>query len=634
MSEGKPTLLFLGNEAGEEEGLGHAGIETYKDAPYASVARECGQNSSDARAGTPVVMRFDVLSISKEQYPLHKAQLAAIENCLRKAKSGKVAKDVDFFTRAKEVLSANEIVVLRISDENTKGLVGPAVPGTPFHSLTKGSGVSSKDSDTSGGSFGIGKNAAFAVSELQTVFYSTVYTEPKTGESCFLAQGKTILTSHMDQSNKHWRATGYWGLPGFTPVDNKNQVPAWMTRNEIGTSVAIAGFRLLNDWQHLIAASLLQNFFCAVYRGEIRFLIDDARIDINAATIGSLFRNQAICDAAEASDQQEEFEFSRSLFECLTSSESTKTILQVEGLGNVSVSILMRDNLPKRVCIIRNGMLITDNLANFGDKFSSFPLYRDFVALVEPTDDVGSALLKTLENPRHDGLSAERLSDATKRSHASRAMKTLAKAIRNAIKEQALSKPDGQIVIDELSEFFEDVVPANAPRLPGTESDPESFRFEPAESRRSRISAALASGVVARTGGGGAGKGGRGRRNRGSGAGKGRGSGGRGVTHGGQALALEDFRNVFSKSDPSHRRIYFTPSDSGDSLLEIRAAGMDSTDPLTVVKSDKGSLASGGIKITVVSGQRYQVDVEFAEAYTGPLELTGTLQQSVGSNQK
>jgi hypothetical protein len=53
-------------------------------------------------------------------------------------------------------------------------------------------------------------------------------------------------------------------------------------------------------------------------------------------------------------------------------------------------------------------MMITDNLKHFGDKFSRFPLYRDFVALVEPLDDQGNALIKKLEGPRHDELSAER----------------------------------------------------------------------------------------------------------------------------------------------------------------------------------------------------------------------------------
>lgn len=41
---------FLPNPGGEEEGLGHAGIETFKGSPYPGIARECSQNSLDAAA--------------------------------------------------------------------------------------------------------------------------------------------------------------------------------------------------------------------------------------------------------------------------------------------------------------------------------------------------------------------------------------------------------------------------------------------------------------------------------------------------------------------------------------------------------------------------------------------------------
>ena len=43
---------FPPNLADENEGLGDAGIETFRDAPYASVGRENGQNSNDAPDGS------------------------------------------------------------------------------------------------------------------------------------------------------------------------------------------------------------------------------------------------------------------------------------------------------------------------------------------------------------------------------------------------------------------------------------------------------------------------------------------------------------------------------------------------------------------------------------------------------
>lgn len=212
-----PEIGFLPNEAGEAEGLGDAGIETFKDAPYASCAREAGQNSNDAAIKLPVRLKFDVISVARAGFEAFSSLGGAIESCLQKAKH---EKEIDFFSNAKYLIEQNEIKVLRIEDYNTRGLSGP--PGeenTPFHSLLKGSGVSNDRSETSGGSFGIGKNASFAVSDLQTVFYSTVYSDAESGKDAFAAQGKIKLVSHVDDTGVPRRATGYWGnLSGFNAI--------------------------------------------------------------------------------------------------------------------------------------------------------------------------------------------------------------------------------------------------------------------------------------------------------------------------------------------------------------------------------------------------------------------------------
>ena len=157
-------LRFLSNEGDIDVGLGDAGIETFRDTPYASIARECGQNSSDARSKNPVCLSFDLIEVNSSEIPSLESFRSSIDCCLKKARESDIEKEVGFFERAKNSLSKDSIKILKISDTNTKGLIGPCVQGTPFHSLLKGSGVSVKNDPTSGGSFGIGKNAAFAVS--------------------------------------------------------------------------------------------------------------------------------------------------------------------------------------------------------------------------------------------------------------------------------------------------------------------------------------------------------------------------------------------------------------------------------------------------------------------------------------
>ena len=147
-------LQFLANEADEDEGLNDAGIETFKDAPYASTARECGQNSIDAGMDSPIRVRFELLSILSNQFPQIEEFKEVIRNCQEKISHAGKSSDVeiDFFQNAKNILNADLIKVLAISDENTTGLAGPCEQGTPYHALVKSAGVTKKSSETSAGS--------------------------------------------------------------------------------------------------------------------------------------------------------------------------------------------------------------------------------------------------------------------------------------------------------------------------------------------------------------------------------------------------------------------------------------------------------------------------------------------------
>lgn len=268
------ALEFLLNEAGEDEGLGHAGIETYRDDPYASVAREVGQNSRDAADTLPVRLSFDLLEVPAGEIPALGKFREAVDCCLQKASASGNAKGLAFFAQAKATLAGSHLKILRISDLNTTGLRGPAESGTPFHSLVKGSGVGLKMSESSGGSFGIGKNAAYAVSDIQAVFYSTIYESTGTKERRFLAQGKAVLISHTDLGGQPLRAHAYWGRSAFRPFDDMNSAPPWLRRDEVGTSMFIMGFRETPDWQKRNTCSLIQNFFHAVHQREMEFSIN------------------------------------------------------------------------------------------------------------------------------------------------------------------------------------------------------------------------------------------------------------------------------------------------------------------------------------------------------------------------
>lgn len=620
MNEELTAWRFLPNEAMENEGLGDPGIETYRDTPYLSAARECGQNSHDAIEKTPVRLSFELLDVPRTEIPSFEDLRRTFQLCEKKAQAAGDEKEIEFFENAVQVLNSKSIPVLKISDENTTGLIGPCIDGKPFHSLVKSTGVSSKSSPTSGGSFGIGKNAVFAVSELQTVFYSTLYSDGS-DQDRFLAMGKSVLVSHVDNEEISYRARGYWSLAGYSPVSDQSLVPNWLKRSCRGTSVCAIGFPKVEGWEYRIAASLIQNFFIAISRGLMEFAIvlPEQEIVITAETLDSLFENTKIREGAARENRSEDFEFAHSLHLATTAVEASEHHLESSELGEVKLTILVDEGLQKRICIVRNGMVLTDSLENFGDKFKSFPQYKEFVALVEPLDGKGQALLKRLENPRHDGLSAERIHDKAKQRSAQQAMKRLANQIRELVKSKAKSLPNNEEALDELSEFFS-YGQEHADDKKKGDYDPEQIIVEVKTKKRVEVKTKLSP----KTGGSG---GGRGLKGSHTGGGKkkskGKGSGiGKGGHEHNPTIGIAAFRNKMLKTGEGlSRKVMFSPEESGLAKLTVLATGLNYPQVLPVIASDQGEVSGGSIELDVQAGVRYGLSLTFAQSYDGPIEI-------------
>lgn len=623
-SHGDLYLEFPPNPGEEDEGLGHAGIETYRHEPYASAARETGQNSRDASATLPVRISFDVLEIARASIPSIDSLQSTIERCLAQVAVGQ-DKEIAFFRQAQKVVSQETLKVLRIADFNTTGARGPSVKGTPFHSLLKGSGVSIKDNVASGGSFGIGKNAVFAISDLQAVFYSTVY-EDEDGEKRFLAQGKVILVSHKGADGEPKRQSGYWGPSGFRPIDDPAKAPEWLRRSDVGTSVFVLGFRETPNWQRRFTYSLIQNFFPAIHNEEMEFTLDEGKFVIGRMGLASLFEDQEIRDTAKANDREQEFDLSHSLYQCLVSPEAKEENIVLPELGRVQVRVLVTEGLPKKVFVIRNGMVITDSLEHFGDKFVRFPMYRDFVAVVTPLDDKGSAFIKKLEDPKHHELSAERLPDAGKREQAKGVMKSLARKIRDAIKAHTLTQFDSEVSVDEMRRYFAAESEPSSEDKKSREEDPQTIRYKVASRKEKQPPKATSEGTDdTGTGVGGP--------NPGPGPGPGpnpgphnpdprtrpNGPGGPGQQH---SIVLQDVRNILTASGSRRTRtIYFTPADGGLADISLRATGLNNNEELSIRSASDSVVSGGRIKCRIVANARKRIDVELEDEYEGPIDI-------------
>lgn len=575
-------------------------------------------------------MTFDLIVGDREDVPFHESLAGALDCCRSQAHA---EKEKEFFKNACAVISQAKLPILRISDFNTKGLVGPPEKsGTVFHSLLKSSGVSKKDSETSGGSYGIGKNANFAVSDLQTVMYSTVYAE-ESGEQAFAAQGKVKLVSHMDENGVHRRSTGYWGFPdGFRAITTKSVVPEWMRRSEIGTSIFCAGFRQSEGWAERMTYSLVSNFFVAIHNEDMEFEVDSGRIKINSNTLEGLLSRQDIEETAEKSGHSSELEFACQLHRCLVSEAATEDILDIPGLGKIKVRILAEVGMPRRIGFVRNGMLITDNLKNFGHSFTRFN-GADFIALVQPCDDAAGKVLKKLENPAHNAFSAERISDPIGRRVAEKAMRNLGDKLREMIKAFTSAPTEDSLALDELGKYFAYKGKSDSAPDPTSESDPETYTYSAARVPVRKT------GDAGRNGNEGGQSGGhKGRNSAKSGGGSSnqpgnRGAGDAGTSDKRTSVDLSDVRNriiLDSQGTAKSRTLYFSSPVTGLIELVLQATGVNTPESLYPVKAGGASIKNDKILLDVKEGERNSLLVEFDEPYDGPIEVNAN---KVGSGE-
>lgn len=616
--------VFPRNDADEDEGLANAGIEFFRDSPYSGIARECGQNSLDAAASDPVtgsnqhvVLEFSRRTIERRAIPAVDQLAAAIASCVRRANEHKEEKEMEFFSRAQKLLSGETIDVLQISDSGTKGLRGPSRQGTPFHALVKASGVSEKADKGAGGSFGIGKNAAYAVSALRTVFYSTWY-QDDSGLDVFLCQGKAILASHKGNNDQPYRAAGYWGAGAFQPVESPASLPEWLKRSGQGTTVSAVGFVGGHDWQYQVTESLVRNFFAAVHREMISFLVDGNLI-VDRTTIGDLFNDPQLIAAGETHGYAEDLRFSKSLHECLVSPDSFVAEESFDGLGHMRLRLLVRDGLPKRIALLRNGMYITDSLQHFGDKLGRFALQKDFVAILEPMDKETGHIIRSLENPRHDELSPERIEVPAQQRRVKSAFKKLIIWLREVIRTQTMTASEKELLLDELNQFF--ASPERTQPMPDADSkdeDPTRTIIRPLPARRSKPGR---DGLDGDDGGVGGKKKSTTTGGQTAGTGAGAGAGGSG-SRGGPAIPVTDFRNqMLAGAVRNKRKVHFTPRGTGTAVIRIYAPGISTREQLRIRSIDGVDVGARTPHVSIEDGQRFSADVEFYIDYDGPIEV-------------
>lgn len=367
---------FAPNNGGQESGINDSGVHTFKGFFYQYLARELLQNSLDARhdPNKPVEVRFELLRLKRSAVPDIDSLAVAIERCIDYWSDQ--LETVKILKRAFNCARADEIQVLRAGDYNTWGVRGGDHDrGKDFYNLIRCAGSSAKTSGQ-GGSFGIGKNAPFAASDLRTVLYSTLNAD---GEYIF--QGVAKLATHEVPGTGKVQATGYLGGALGVSVRSVSDIPKDLARSVQGTDIIVPGYAAGNDWQGPLVHSVLDSFWPAIEWGDL--VVQFGKTKIDKAALPALLASYSGEKGFTAHHYHRAFR------------EAAPVVKSLPHLGECSVYLIPGEHeLPKKVAMIRqNGMVIQPRIYRSSVNYCGVFICRD---------PKGNELLRKMEPPKHN----------------------------------------------------------------------------------------------------------------------------------------------------------------------------------------------------------------------------------------
>lgn len=373
---------FPSNNDGKISGISEAGIETFRGELLKSLAKEICQNSLDAVLDSKkrVLIEFKLYNIPLKE----DRRISGLEEIFNLAKNYWQGneKTIRFLEKAEKNFKKEKIRVLRISDYNTTGLTGSdKKKNSTWNNLVKSTGVSDK-TGSSGGSYGIGKSAPFACSDLRTLFYNTL---DKDGLEAF--QGVANLVS-FEKEDIVTQGTGYYGnSKDNTAIRNMDSFGAY-TRKESGTDIYIIGFLDDEEWKKKVVEAILENFLISILNDNIEIKVED--ILINKENLSFLMEKY-----------KEDIELTYEYYQVLMEKDSQPLEIEFKDLGKFKLYLLIKKDFKRKILISRsNGMKIFDrNRISSSIQFSG-------VCILE--DEKLNSYFREMETPQHDNWESDR----------------------------------------------------------------------------------------------------------------------------------------------------------------------------------------------------------------------------------
>lgn len=449
---------FPASNHGQTKGISDGNAETFKKAPFQAFAREILQNSIDASATEedPIIVEFKQFQMKTSDIPGVEDLKKAIERCISfwSYKSDYLEE----YKNKLNILSQQFIECLRVSDYNTTGLIGVnsnEQAKNNFLALTKGMGVSEKSNEMSGGSKGVGKNAAFLMSSLGTVFYSTNASKSISGEP-----GKFIgslgvadfvsgyVNDEICENRDHTQGTGYFSnddlnsaIPNVFRLDINHED----RENESGTDIFILGFLNNEDWEKEVINSILDSFMGAIYYRKLIVRVNN--IEISKDTLKEIVYDDSLISKNQKANIISQYR--------LLYGGNDVAIYPIDTeYGECELKIIAfskeEEMLATHKCaMIREPLMkIKDDLVAQNFNVSAMCVIRE--------GKLGK-MLRQIENPQHIDWEPKRIKDKFKRKEMENLLRSIREQIRSSVSEFLKINGKNEIDPEGAGEFLPDV---------------------------------------------------------------------------------------------------------------------------------------------------------------------------------
>lgn len=391
---------------GNEQGYTNSGIEIFKGKELMeNLAREICQNSLDAwdeGTGKPVKVEFSLTSVIKKEHEVFSKFEECVSGCERYWGNRMDSRLATFLKGVQSLLAKPELPVLLARDYNTKGLTGAKAIRTEvsvWRALAHSDGTSVNKQNDSAGSYGIGKNAPFACSDLSMVFYGTY---AKDGIRAF--QGVSRFATILNSNNEATTGLGHYLCVEddgeWHPIfpENSCSFRDDFPRDEFGTDIIVVGFNGDSSWQESMIQAVLSNFFLAICENRMTVRIQDC--EITSGKLRNLMEERKSASAEM-----------RNAYECylaLTDPDDTAILHH---------TILTENDVD---LYIKADSQFHNNVASFRSTGMRIRKYRKaimqhFAAVVVIRGAELGALLRDTEPPRHNRWDYTLITDNKKR---------------------------------------------------------------------------------------------------------------------------------------------------------------------------------------------------------------------------